>query len=529
MRRALGATTAVIAGSLCALVLGSAPAVADGTIVVRGTSFPHASQAQLSFVGCSGIFAATPEDVQPYVGLGPGTAPAGLRSLKYDLAGGNAMGSLHYVSSMQQTTTAALSVRAAAGARGVAYAGYQEAADDGTFLVWFGRAALSGAGTGWQKIDATTLSYQWTKYDMSSQEVLDAGPATTMSVADFTAMRGGDGPGLYTIGFGCDGQPFHMDALQIDSGAGLTTYDLEGLDTSTAIGGDAHTITAGEEVLLTGAVRHSGSQRLADSTLLLEQRAHGATGWSTVEVLDAGATDPTVAVSPLVRTTYRWRFVDRPLAEASTSREFRIDVAPRVSADVVRSDGSPVAVAGTTVPARPGAEAVLWRMTAKGPMRVGRTTSDAKGRYRIALRDGSAGRFLVTVAGGRGSLGGKSAEFAVEDSAPGDDVTPSAAPSPSASPTAKPSPSMPTLPPSATPSGQPTPKPTPSEPDPGPSELASPSPSAKPTPSTTPSSSAKPTPSTTPSSSGSPTASTSGSAAPGPSKSKRPSPSAGLH
>ncbi len=482
MRRALGATSAVIAGSVCALVLGSAPAVADSTIVVRGTSFPHATRAQLSFVGCSGIFAATPETIQPYVGIGPGAAPAGVRSLKYDLAGGNAMGSLHYVSSMQQTTTAALSVRATAGAQGVAYAGYQEGVDDGTSRVWFGRATLSGAGTGWQRIEATGLSYQWTKYDMATERVIEQGPETAMSVPAFTELRGGDGPGLYTIGFGCDGLPFHMDALQVGTPGNVTTYDLEGYDTSTAIAGHAHRIVAGEDVLLTGSVRHSGSERLADATLILEQRPHGATAWETVQVGEAGVADPTVKVAPVKHTVYRWRFADRPLAEASTSAEFGIDVAPRLTASVEWADGAPSRVTGTTTPARAGVEATLWRVTPSGVVKAGRARTDADGRYRLSVLGRSSGRYLVSVPAGDGNVVGRSPGFTLGGATPTPTPEPEPTPTPSAEPTgasSTPAPSMPTLPPSATPSGQPTPLPT-TKPSTKPSSSSTPT--AKPSP-----------------------------------------------
>ncbi len=66
------------------------------------------------------------------IGIGPGAAPAGTRSLGWDLAGGNAVGALFPVDSMLGTSTASLAVNAAGRATGVAYAGYQEPADAGT-------------------------------------------------------------------------------------------------------------------------------------------------------------------------------------------------------------------------------------------------------------------------------------------------------------------------------------------------------------------------------------------------------------
>src|SRR4051794_30815621 len=117
--------------------------MADSTVVVHGTTFPTGRAAQQSFVGCEDPYVRAAEEPQPYIGIGPGQAPAGARSLGYDLVGGNAIGSLHYVDSIAATTVAGLAVTAPEGADGVSYVGYQEPADSGTGKVWFGRAPLS--------------------------------------------------------------------------------------------------------------------------------------------------------------------------------------------------------------------------------------------------------------------------------------------------------------------------------------------------------------------------------------------------
>ena len=114
-----------------------------------GHRLPHPARAQLSLVGCADLYQRTDEALQPMVGLGPGAAPAGSRSLGFDLAGGNAVGALYAVDSMLSTSTASLAVNAAGRSTGVAYAGYQEPADAGTSLLWIGRSALvTPAGPG---------------------------------------------------------------------------------------------------------------------------------------------------------------------------------------------------------------------------------------------------------------------------------------------------------------------------------------------------------------------------------------------
>ena len=71
--------------------------------MVRGTAFPDAN-AQLAYVGCTDLLAPdATQPLQPYIGRGPGQAPAGARSLGYDLAGGTAVGSQHVVASMAST------------------------------------------------------------------------------------------------------------------------------------------------------------------------------------------------------------------------------------------------------------------------------------------------------------------------------------------------------------------------------------------------------------------------------------------
>ena len=95
------------------VVLGSiAPAYADDTVTVQGTAFPDPARAQLSLVGCDDLYQRTDEALVPMVGLGPGAAPSGSRSLGFDLAGGNAVGALFTVDSMLTTSTASLAVNA---------------------------------------------------------------------------------------------------------------------------------------------------------------------------------------------------------------------------------------------------------------------------------------------------------------------------------------------------------------------------------------------------------------------------------
>ena len=80
----------MMGGAAVAAALSVSPAHADSQVVVRGLSFPADSATKLSIVGCEGVYNRQPEPIATYLSRG---GPAGTRSFKYDLAGGNAVGS----------------------------------------------------------------------------------------------------------------------------------------------------------------------------------------------------------------------------------------------------------------------------------------------------------------------------------------------------------------------------------------------------------------------------------------------------
>lgn len=339
MLRAICLATVGAAGYATAFAVGVAPAVADSQVTVRGVGFPEGRTAQLSMVGCASLYDRTDETLAPFIGRGPDQAPLGTRSLGYDLTGGNAVGSVHYVQSMLATTTAELSVHAREGATGVAYAGYQAPGDSGTDDVWIGRASLSASAGSWTQVAATGLSYTWTKYDMGTRQVIPtAWPPRVATVAEVIAGAG-DGAGFYSIGFGCDGGRFSMDAWRVGGAGDVTSYDLEGLTTETAIEASAHAITKGEDVTLTGRVRLGMGDRMARATLMLESKPVGGDDFELVAVMEAAASDPTIVVSPKESTVYRWRFVDRPLAEGSRSERVVVTVLPAGQPEPSESPG----------------------------------------------------------------------------------------------------------------------------------------------------------------------------------------------
>ncbi|WP_126688209.1 hypothetical protein [Nocardioides ferulae] len=414
MRRAWAVFGRAAVAAAVAAVLGAAPALADGTVVVRGTDFPEGRDAQLSFVGCAAPGQRSVEPLRPYIGRGPATPPAGERSLHYDLAGGNALGSLHYVDSMLATSVAGLSVYAPRGASGVAYAGFQERKDAGSSRVWFGRAVLTAPAGRWHAVDVATLSYTWTQYDIGNWKVLDVAPAATVRV--FAATHGGDGAGLYTIGFGCDGRAFHLDALRIGRPGDVTTYDLEGLATSATMTASAAQVVAGEGVTLAGALRDSAGARLSRATMILEAKPYAADEFQTVQVMPADAVDPRVTVEPTARTVYRWRFVDRPLAAGSVSGEVVVEVLPVLTMEQALDEAAGVLrITGSLRPAREGATVTLWRGGTKDRTRVATQQVGPEGGYlfEIPLAEAQDADYFVTVPAGDGTLAGSSPRLAV--------------------------------------------------------------------------------------------------------------------
>ena len=348
MRRQIGV---VLATAVAMVGVGQLPALADDTVTVHGTDFPDQRAAQLTLVGCESLYQRSTEILQPYISRGPGRPALGSRSLKYDLAGGNAIGTLSYVDSMAGTTAAGLQIYSRPGAQGVAYAGYQSPDADG-YKLWVGRSSLSAAGS-WQQIDATALSYTWAEFDMQTGAPTGE-TAETATVAGFAAGHGGDGAGFYMVGFGCDGAPFYMDGWRVGAPGTTTTYDLEALTSHLTMNGSTHSVDPGDEVTIRGSVRDGTGRRLVRGTMILEAKPVGAASFLPVRVVDAASTDPSVTVAPEESTIYRWRFADRPLATGSVSKEFRVDVTqPRREVETETETESPAPPKDTATPSSP--------------------------------------------------------------------------------------------------------------------------------------------------------------------------------
>lgn len=322
----MAATTLVV---MAAGTLPGASASSDSTTVVRGTAFPAGNRAQLTVVGCDDVFQRSAEPVRPQIGLATGAGATGERSLGFDTAGGSATGIVSYVESIADTSVAGVSVHAEGGTTGVAYVGYQAPADVGTSTMWIGRASLTApASAGWTTVDVPGLGYAWTQYDLATQQPV-GGQVGSSGVPAFVQAMGGDGYGFYAVGFGCDGNPFNIDAWRIGSPGATATYDLEGYGTRTSIAGPTAPVAPDQRVTLTGRVVDDLGAPVSSARVVLQAlKPHGDAGdendWETVRVVVGSS----VAVTLRARetTTYRWKVFATPMAEGSASAPLVVEV-----------------------------------------------------------------------------------------------------------------------------------------------------------------------------------------------------------
>jgi hypothetical protein len=319
----------VLAGAAAALATATLPgatASSDSSVVVRGLSFPAGSTTQLNVVGCDDVFRRTAQLPAPMIGLGAGKDQ---RSVAFSATGGgSATGAVSYVDSIVSTTVAGMSVYAESGTTGVAYVGYQAPADARTSRMWIGRSATLTVPAGdpgepatkqsWTNVDAAGLVYTWAQYDMTTHQRLRTASGTA-AVSDFADARGGDGPGFYAIGFGCDGHPFNTDLWRFGGPGSTTTYDFEGY-AAKVTGGKDVAIAPGDSVTLTARV---GGSLPGGAAVVLESKQDDG-DWAPVRT----SVGPNVSVTlrPHETTTYRWKIYNTPMVAGAGSAPFTVTV-----------------------------------------------------------------------------------------------------------------------------------------------------------------------------------------------------------
>lgn len=216
-------------------------------------------------------------------------------------------------------------------------------------------------------------------------------------------------------------RPFKIDALRIGSPGAVTTYDLEGFTSITDIAAPTNRIVAGDSLTIDGTLSSSSGAPLDARLLVLEAQELGKGAFVPVPVdgADVQGGHASLAVHPLARTVYRWRFLGSSSTEASTSSPIVVDVAPVVTAESVAGDApESVVVRGALTPAKAGIPVTLWRVAGKRPVPVGTALTSADGTYRIPVTSGVSGawRSFVTVPATSGNLAAQSTLLAVTTS-----------------------------------------------------------------------------------------------------------------
>lgn len=311
----------LVAAIAAALSSPLAPAIADETVVVPGLAFPE-GDTYLTYFGCTDLYHADTRSPQVRIGR-DGAAPAGQRSFGLRMPGsGTASGPVRRVDSVADTSVAGFTARSDQGGAGVAYVWYV-APDLLPGQAWSGRATLQ-VGPGWQYVDAAAATYTWTRYNSATGEIVEDGGTST--IAEFTRVHG-DGPGYLLAGFGCDGQPFSLDALRFGSPGSVTTYDLEGITVSTTMRASHGVLPASGEVTLSGQTLDAGGVPIG-SALVLEAREQGQEVFTPVGEPTYPGPDGTVStvVAPEVTTDYRWYLPDTGLANTGWSESVRVVV-----------------------------------------------------------------------------------------------------------------------------------------------------------------------------------------------------------
>lgn len=414
MRRSIILAVGALVAALLPAPLPVPSTSADTTVVVRGLQFPSTATYTIGYVGCAAAFDVQSEPwPEPVIGPDPAPAPLGESSVRYDLSPvGNAIGAWMAVQSLSSTAVAGLWLHTATDASGVANVIFQDATQ--TSSEWVGRAALSAAARGWRFVEVSGLSYTWSTYDLNTGVTTPGGGDHT--VPAFLDLQGGDAEGVFTIGFGCDGEPFSMDAWQIGSPGDVTTVDLERDTTTTTISAECTICTAGQDVRVAGTLRGSDGHRYEGAPLVLEAKRYGSATFRVIATRHTspdGGGDAHFTVNPYRRTVYRWRYLTNDIADGSVSAPLTIMVRTRVWARLSSSKvrvGHRLVVTGRTTPAKPGNRVTLWRTSRSGPVRlVDRTVRD-DGSYRLAVRPRKRGSWTVyvTVAPGSGNLAGRS-------------------------------------------------------------------------------------------------------------------------
>ncbi|WP_344157540.1 hypothetical protein [Nocardioides koreensis] len=407
-------SAAALLSTSLAAAASAAPIRVDGDHV-RPSGLTYASQQ------CSDDTIQPPTEPKVHITRGPKTPPLGNQSLGWDMQDQTTYGAgvLSHVPDPKSLKKASIKVFFVGGSgQGSAYAVYHAPSDPG---VWKGVAALQlDATPGWHRVNVSKVEFNW-RYTGDTQ----SGEESAMTLQDLAARHGGNGRGA-EIGvlFGCTGESFYVDDLEVSSRKVDRTYDLGGYRTlSDIIWGSAVrkkiTITYGQRLGLTGRLRARYDSSRVSGALSIQAKPYGATRWRKFERVSSGGD---FKVSPARSTTYRSMFDGSERYRASEPKNLQVLVRSVVKAGLADNSvtkGKTFTARGRVLPGH-SAKVALQRFLHKKWTTVKTGRSGKDGRYHLSLTAKSLGTsyWRVTAATGGGNLGNHSNQMKLKVTKP---------------------------------------------------------------------------------------------------------------
>lgn len=405
----------IVALGTAALVASSLTAAPASAAAARRVDANHFAAAGLQSVSQSCVDPGASPTTPPRfrVARGPGRAPLGSRSIGWVAASGFGAGVMTHVASPSGMTVLSTSVFAPKGhASGQAVISYVQPGRSG---VWKGRSALGAdSSKGWHAVNAATRTFQWRHFtDGTADE--DAPNAT---IPSFVAAHGGDGSGAWVgFAYGCDGNPFFIDALHTETAAGARTYDFEGFRTRSRLvkgtrSPKAVEIIAGATIKLTAQLRRAIGGDAIAGPIKLQNRKLTETKWGTQNRKTGDGGNYSFKTRPFKSTAWRVKYAGTTANQANTSPVLKVLVRPYVTAHLSKSTvtkGHVFGVSGRFLPSRRARIALQkyvsghWKTIKKG-------VSNGEGRYSISTKATRVGKsyWRIWVAPGGGNISGKS-------------------------------------------------------------------------------------------------------------------------
>lgn len=405
---ALG-TAALVASSLT-----TAPAYAASTTRVDGSHFGAAGMRLVS-QGCADP--AIKPDLAPraVVRRGPGTPPLGSRTVGWDVRRTSyAVGPQARV--VHPSTVRVYRMRlfsTQTQSSGVAVVSYYAPNDTG---VWKGTSAVTNdVKEGWHTVNAAASSFSWRHYSADGALDETGGDAYLRT---FVNTHGGDGKGAYLgFAYGCDGNDFQVDQLEVGTRTGYRTYDFEGFRTRSRLVKGTRSpksveIIAGATIKLTAQLRRAIGGDAISGPIKLQNRKLTETKWGTQDRKTGDGGNYAFKTRPFKSTAWRVKYAGTTANQANTSPVLKVLVRPYVTAHLSKSTvtkGHVFSVSGRFLPSR-RAKIALQKYVSGHWKTIRKGASNGEGRYSISTRATRVGKsyWRIWVAPGGGNISGKS-------------------------------------------------------------------------------------------------------------------------